>query len=562
MSIVLIHPPCAMPDQPYISLSVLAPFLASQGIATCALDLNIEFFRAFLSEQHLVRVCEYVKARVATIKAQKGLNETEQQALHYLTKIFELLQEKERRERITRLFDDNSLGNAERINIFKNALRVASLPYDPEKIDFTHNTNYVRYFSDFSRFSSQDICESLRQGSLFTAFLEDILRAYMRDKTPDIVGISVSFPDQIIPAFHCAKSIKSLSPHTHITFGGASISSHFREMTNPGLFQYVDSFILDEGEVPLTMLAKEIKTAPQHPDLTKIPGLIYLDRNRIIKNNPAAPLDLESSFQVDYSIFPLDRYLMPRSKMSLLFRLSKGCYWGKCTFCKINLPFIRHHQQPDARVLYGHLKSMLAQTGVFVVNFSDDSASPEVLEELSQNILAEGLQIQWAANFRIDRRLTLRRLILFKQAGCRSISFGVESYNNRILQLMRKGITTQLTEKVLTDISWVGIPISLYMIVGFPGETKDEARQSFDKMREFIQKGLIRTCIYNVFEIAPYSAIHAHPEAFGIEAVATEKKKDLTPPTTKFVSGGMTREEAQELCLEFITALEKGSSSD
>ena len=557
MSLVLLYPPCAMPDRPYISLAVLMPFLASRGIKAFALDVNIEFFRMFLSEKHLGRVCEHARTRMAALNARIESSDAEKQEARHLAKVIELLEGKEIKEQIARLFDDPQIGNAERLNRFRKALRLASLPYYPERIDFTRNTDYVRYFSNFSRFSSQDICESLRQGSLFAAFFEELLPSYLRNKTPDIVGISVTFPDQIIPAFHCAKSIKTLLPCAHITLGGASISSHFREVANPELFQYVDSFILDEGEVPLMMLANAIERAPQSPDLSAIPGLIYLAPHGIVKNAPAPPLDLDTSFQVDYSIFPLDRYLMPRSKMSLLFRLSKGCYWGKCAFCKLDLSFIKHHHQPETGVLYASLTSMLHATGVPVVHFSDDSASPEVLEELSKRILAEGVSFQWATNLRIDRRLTLSRLILFKQAGCRSLSFGVESYNNRILQVMRKGITTQLIEQILTDVSWVGIPVSLYMIVGFPGETADEARQSFEKIREFIATGLIRTCIYNVFEIAPFSAIHAHPDAFGIEAVAAETHKDLFPPVTNFSSGGMSRDEAQALCLEFIQELER-----
>ena len=113
----------------------------------------------------------------------------------------------------------------------------------------------------------------------------------------------------------------------------------------------------------------------------------------------------------------------------------------------------------------------------------------------------------------------------------------------------------KLVQKILVDFSWAGIAASIYMIVGFPSETAEEALESFAKIKELKDKGLVTHCVYNVFELTPYSVIRASPADFGIKRIPDLKGRDLNPPISRFHSSGMRREKALELCHSFVARL-------
>jgi radical SAM superfamily enzyme YgiQ (UPF0313 family) len=124
---------------------------------------------------------------------------------------------------------------------------------------------------------------------------------------------------------------------------------------------------------------------------------------------------------------------------------------------------------------------------------------------------------------------------------------GLEAYNNRLLQLMRKGTDTGVIDRVLSNLSWAGLPASAYMIVGFPTETEREALDSFEKLREMRRSGLIVDHHYNPFQIAPHSPVAMQPHAYGIERISTLPGMDLDPPVYRFEGTGMPRERVYQL---------------
>jgi radical SAM superfamily enzyme YgiQ (UPF0313 family) len=122
---------------------------------------------------------------------------------------------------------------------------------------------------------------------------------------------------------------------------------------------------------------------------------------------------------------------------------------------------------------------------------------------------------------------------------------------------MNKGITEDLVTKNIKVIKESGIPIVAYMIVGFPTETEEEARESFNKMYEMRKNNLIKKCVYNVFEVASSSPIATNPEKYGIRSIPYDHECDLLPPSSRFEADGMSREKATALCNEFIYKLDQ-----
>ncbi len=131
------------------------------------------------------------------------------------------------------------------------------------------------------------------------------------------------------------------------------------------------------------------------------------------------------------------------------------------------------------------------------------------------------------------------------------MALGVESLSDRILLLMKKGITEKLVHKVLGDIGNV-MPLSVYMMIGFPTETRQEAMASYEAVKKFKTSGLISSFTYSMFIINHDSEIQGNPSAFGITRLHHDPDEDLKPDIAGFSGPGMGREEAFGLCMDFV----------
>ena len=296
--------------------------------------------------------------------------------------------------------------------------------------------------------STKDIIKAAFEVNIYTELFREIIQDHFKNNpVPKVVGFSMVFESQMIGTFQCARIIKEMYPDIHITLGGPLASITLREIQNPGLFDIIDSIILDEGEFPLKALLNEMKK--KAPDLSKVPSFIYRKDSEIKYTSHAEKVVLQNQSAPDYSIFALDSYLEPKKKLRVPFRLSKGCFWQRCTFCRTDLYFTRDFQELDVDLLYDQLLEVIETTGIRYFIFSDESANPIVLEALCKKLIENNVKILWQTHTRVSKQLTRERCKLFAQAGCYTLLLGIESFSDRILALMKKGINAKLIDEVL-----------------------------------------------------------------------------------------------------------------
>jgi radical SAM superfamily enzyme YgiQ (UPF0313 family) len=123
--------------------------------------------------------------------------------------------------------------------------------------------------------------------------------------------------------------------------------------------------------------------------------------------------------------------------------------------------------------------------GVKKFTFCDDAFTVDQprTEALCNEILQRGLKIEWNCGTRVDM-LTQDLLAKMKEAGCVSVWFGVESGTQQVLDAMKKGISPELTMKVLGWVREAGLMPVPNVILGFPGETKESAWKTI----KFVEK--------------------------------------------------------------------------
>ncbi len=234
-------------------------------------------------------------------------------------------------------------------------------------------------------------------------------------------------------------------------------------------------------------------------DLHGIKGLAWRNGEEIVLNFPRPFInDLDDMPMPMHELLPLQKYRMPLIKGPFTFIVtSRGCPAG-CTYC------IKHvSYQYSARVRSPELimKEMwqLKKLGINNIHMYSDlfTVSRDQVVELCQRMIDEKINIHWTSNSRVDF-VDEEMLQLMGKAGCRLISWGIESGNEQILKHARKGAYPEKAERALKWAKKAGIMNWGYFIIGLPGEKEETIRQTID----FSKKLPLDIALFHV--AAPY----------------------------------------------------------
>jgi radical SAM superfamily enzyme YgiQ (UPF0313 family) len=118
-------------------------------------------------------------------------------------------------------------------------------------------------------------------------------------------------------------------------------------------------------------------------------------------------------------------------------------------------------------------------------NFFDDTFTIDNkrVEQLCQTIIDRGWKIFWSCMGRVNT-ITKKMAELMKMAGCKKISFGLESGNQEVLKLMNKKATLEMAEKAIKIVRENGIEVLGSFMIGNVGETRETVKQTIKFARK------------------------------------------------------------------------------
>jgi hypothetical protein len=153
--------------------------------------------------------------------------------------------------------------------------------------------------------------------------------------------------------------------------------------------------------------------------------------------------------------------------------------------------------------------------------FTDESCSPELLSELASEIIRRKLQLRFLCYARFDKGFTETVCKHLYEAGLRKLMFGLESGSPGMLKKMNKSITVRQVEKIMRNCFQAGIHFRLFAIVGFPGETVEEASETFDFFKRNVRYLMspFNSFEINRFHLDKHSCYNRNRERFGIKVV-------------------------------------------
>ncbi|GKS59099.1 hypothetical protein YTPLAS18_26260 [Nitrospira sp.] len=420
-------------------------------------------------------------------------------------------------------------------------LELISSVYFPTRLSVVDNQ-----FNTVSIYNSKDLMRLIRdesQNPYIELFRDRFLPSIVGD-SPDLIGVSITATSQVVPGLTLCRLIKEARPDIHLTIGGSIFTRLVDNLRRcHSLFELTDDFIVFEGETALLELVNQLSGKR---DFTKVPNLIYRQNGKIIVNQPFYSENIAQLPAPDYDGFPLDLYLSPKPVLPVQF--SRGCYYKDCAFCALTLDHQNFRQKDPAKTL-DELETLRDKYQTPFFFFTDECLALSPTKRLCQGMLERNLNLQWTAEMRFEKNLGRELLELMRDAGCRKIVFGLETFNQRMMDFMKKGIKQENVRRISGDCVDLGIAVHCYVIVGFPTEKEEEALETMNFIvhNEKLNQSPGFSCQPCLFDLEKEAPIMNDPGSYGIRRIMRPSSEDLSLGYFYEVQEGMTPEEAERL---------------
>jgi len=322
-------------------------------------------------------------------------------------------------------------------------------------------------------------------------FFEELLEKITLEK-PDVVAFSIVYSSQAFFARNMLHSLKELGIKTVI--GGPSV--------NEKLVEVADYSFSNEIE------------------------FLEFINNRKIEHS-----ELKFSFP-DFSIWNLKDYFTPNPIIPL--KTTSTCPYKRCAFCS------HYSGAPYYEYDIDDLKKTIVSSGQKHFFLIDDMILKKQLLKFAEMI--KDLNCSWVCQLKPTKEWDSETLKLLKESGCVMIMWGVESGNQRVLDLIEKGTNVEDVSNVLKNSHNVGISNIAYVICGFPTETKEEFKETVAFLEE--NQEYVDLVSPTVFGLQKGTPIFENPSKYGITKIDSEERTVLEPKLSYSVSSGMTQKEA------------------
>jgi hypothetical protein len=541
--ILLITPPFTQLNTPYPATAYIKGFLNTKSISAFQMDLGIEVILELFSKNGLSSLIpkgeiiqfsensqrihtlwdDYITTIDAVIAFLQGKNST--LARQICSRNF--LPEASRFNQLDDM--EWAFGN---MGMQDKAKHLATL-YLEDISDFIvecvdENFGFSRYAERLGRSANSfdELYDELKNEiTHIDKITLKILEEKVKKVQPNLMLISVPFPGNLYSAFRCAQYIKLHYPLVKIAMGGGFPNTELRSLKDKRVFEFFDFITLDDGELPVELLNSNVKI----PNSNEFKRTFVLENNEVVYKNNTTKTDYKQSDvgTPDYSDLFLDKYISVieiANPMHSLWSdgrwnkltMAHGCYWGKCTFCDVSLDYIKIYEPVAAKILVDRMEELIAQTGETGFHFVDEAAPPALMREVALEILKRKLVVSWWTNIRFEKSFTKDLCILLKASGCIAVSGGLEVASDRLLELIKKGVTVEQVAKVTNYFTEAGIMVHAYLMYGYPTQTIQETVDSLEMVRQLFQIGTIQSGFWHQFAMTAHSPVGLNPDEFGV----------------------------------------------
>ncbi len=352
----------------------------------------------------------------------------------------------------------------------------------------------------------------------------------------DLIGFSVCF-NQLAPSLACAQALKEIAPSATIAFGGSTCAPQVAQSLL-NTFADLDYAIIGEGEQPLLGLCEHLaghgplphqaltagKTSHLQPTAEKCGQIHNLDQ--------LPTPDYDDYFHEMQHHFAATPFIP-----ELPVEFSRGCWWGKCAFCNLNLQWQGYRAKSADRMLT-EVKTLTQRYQSLDFTFTDNALPVRASVDFFDRLSKQHRDYRFFGEIRVSQRG--EQLARCRRGGLRSIQAGFESLSNSLLKRIHKGATVMDNLALMKDAVACGIIADGNLIIEFPGSTDAEVAETMQNLDFALPFTPLNTAAFFLGMGSPVDAAPAH---YGIRAIthhpANQKlfPKEILPQLELLIKG-------------------------
>ena len=323
-------------------------------------------------------------------------------------------------------------------------------------------------------------------------YLVDLYDAYSLNGTvKTIIERIISFKADVVAfssttalidnTFKIAEAIKEYNKRIKVVVGGSHATA---DPTHCLSNKNIDVALMGEGEISLH---KTLQAFEHNKPLDEIEGIAYRkDNGKIITSKPSLIKDIDELPFPAYNLLPLDEYKNPYSTRKLFTSMcrTRGCSYI-CTYCEIPQIYKRTFRIQSPERTIKEIDYLVNELGIREIAFKDPvfTLDRKNVMEFCDLLIKRDYDLIWSANSRVDN-ITQEMCFKMKEAGCTSLTFGLESGDQEILNNLKKHATLQQAKQAIDCAKKAKIKIVANFMIGNPGETKESINNTIKFMKE------------------------------------------------------------------------------
>ena len=316
---------------------------------------------------------------------------------------------------------------------------------------------------------------------------EEIMRR-VADFKPDLVGVSNLFSSSAEDSIRVCSAVKEVDRDILTMLGGphpSAVPEH--PLSSPD----VDFAMLGEGEIPSITLVQALEAGD--PDLLK--GVAFIKDGKMVRVERQGYIeDLDSLPFPARHLLPMDKYLAISTAFLTTKRTpftpmitSRGCP-AKCTFCPVHASWGKSWRARSPENVIAEIDELYHTYGIREIHFDDDNITLDKRRAMKifQMMIDRKYDLIWTAPSGIALWALDEELIeIMAESGCYKLFMAIESGDEYVLKhIIRKPLKLKNVPILARKIREVGIDMEAFFVVGMPGETREQLKQTFRFARD------------------------------------------------------------------------------
>lgn len=374
-------------------------------------------------------------------------------------------------------------------------MKVLLISYDNESL--------VQWFPQANAYLAATLLKHNHEVEIYSQdihhYPDEHLTEYLNKNKFDMVGLSfIGGYYEYKKALKISEAINNSTQRPFYVIGGFGPSpdpDYFLKKTG------AEVVVMGEGEVTIIDLINHIGEARE---LEGVLGIAFT-KNGKTKINPSRPLieDVDSIPMPAYHLFNIEHYRLLREpnceKTDFVMPILSG---RGCTFtCNFCYRMDKGFRGRSNKSILEEVRYLQKNYKINYIAFSDELLMSSISRTMSlcEAIIDSGLKFKWYCNGRLNYAKP-KVLKMMKDAGCVFINYGIESFDDGMLKVMNKVLTTKQIEEGIKTTLKAGISPGFNIIFGNIGETKEILMKGVEFLLKYDDGSQMRT----IRPVTPY----------------------------------------------------------